>query len=240
MHNQEGVELVGMLIGRVGMGKAEASDSMAAVSQLVAPAMSNRIAIFVPLALCGALLCGCSKTAEQTVGTSTKTQSEVLPPSIPIDLATPDKALKSYWAVSDAVSTALGSLYGQIAGKAAALQEPLKLVASGAYLSDRPGSNTRDTFSRDIVDVKVETESRAVIIAVIKNTSPIPAGAEPTKLDQEMRAEGERYRYVLEKTQEGWRVAEVWSWSTYPKPDWKKVKPDDGKPSVPAFTFGGV
>ena len=105
---------------------------------------------------------------------------------------------------------------------------------------DGEGNRTFETFARDILEVKVESESRAVVVAVIKNTTPIPAGAEMTKYDEERRRDGERYRYILQRDSGSWRVAEIWEWETYPTPKWKKARPGDGKPSVPSLTYEGV
>jgi hypothetical protein len=161
---------------------------------------------------------------------------------VQIELGTPDKALKSYWAVRDSVRGKMRELGIQIKEQIKAAEAQMNAVAEGSLLEY---SNSRDaapleTFARDIIDVKVESESRAVVTAVIKNTTPIPVGAEVSKFDEERRRDGERYKYVLEKTQAGWRVSEIWSWETYPSSDWKKMLPHDSKPYVPSLTHNGI
>ena len=106
--------------------------------------------------------------------------------------------------------------------------------------ADVESPSVTETFSRDILEVKVESDSRAVVVAVLKNTTPIPQGAEVTKFDEERRRDGERYKYVLFKDQSGWRVAEIWEWSAYPSPHWKKSRPGDGKPTVPSLTYDAL
>ena len=95
-----------------------------------------------------------------------------------------------------------------------------------------------ETFSRDLIDVKIESESRSIITTTIKNTTPIPAGAEVSKYDEESRKDGDRFKYVLEKNQAGWRLAEIWKWQSYSS-RWEKRHPGDGTPHVHSLTMDG-
>jgi hypothetical protein len=181
------------------------------------------------------VLSACSKT-ETSV--PEKTSANV---NVPLDLSTPDKALKSYWAVRDSVRTKKSDLAIQARSSLEAAETQLAAVADGALAKEFSARFRQpETFSRDIIDVKVESESRAVIIVVIKNSTPIPTGGEMSKYDEERRENGKRYRYVLEKAQPGWRVSEIWEWDTYPTKDWKKSMPGNGKPYVPSLTSGGI
>lgn len=182
-----------------------------------------------------ATLTACSKTdppLSERIITSEK---------VNLDLATPDKALKSYWAVRDSVRAKQVEIFSQNKDRFQSAEAQMSAVADGAVAKSFSFDITPiDTFSRDLIDVKVESESRAVIVVVIKNSTPIPAGAEISKFDEELRRDGERYRYILEKNQTGWRVSEIWEWSTYPSAEWKKKLPRDGKPHVPSLTYEGV
>ena len=182
-----------------------------------------------------ATLTACSKTEPLP------SERKVSSVKVNLDLATPDKALKSYWAVRDSVRSKQVELFTQnkevYQSAAAQMSEVADGVLAKSFSFD---IIPLEIFSRDLLDVKVESESRAVIIAVIKNSTPIPAGAEMSEFDEERRRDGERYRYILEKNQTGWRVSEVWEWSTYPSDAWKKIKPDDGKPHVPSLAYNGI
>ena len=157
-----------------------------------------------------------------------------------LDLATPDKALKSYWAVRDSVRAKQFELFAQSKEDFQSAEAQMSAVSDGALAKSLSfDKNPIDTFSRDLIDVKVESESRAVIVVMIKNSTPIPAGAEVSKFDEERRRDGERYRYILEKNQAGWRVSEIWEWREYPSAGWKKTQPRDGKPNVPSLTYEG-
>ena len=182
-----------------------------------------------------ATLTACSKTEPLP------SERKVSSVKVNLDLSTPDKALKSYWAVRDSVRSKQVELFTQNKEGYQSAEAQMSEVADGALAKNFSFDIIPfETFSRDLIDVKVESESRAVIIAVIKNSTPIPAGAEMSKFDEERRRDGERYRYILEKNQAGWRVSEVWEWSTYPSDAWKKIKPDDGKPHVPSLTYNGI
>ena len=183
------------------------------------------------------LLASCSKEAPTPPALSS---AKVERPEVQIDVTTPDRALKSYWALQDAIRAKHADIYRRAFPEYRASEKNPSSVVSGAvdaYFASK--EQVFESFSRDIVDVKVESESRAVIVAVIKNSTPIPAGAEVSKFTEQERRDGQRYKYVLEKSSDGWRIAEIWGWETYSTPDWKKQIPYDGEPYVPSSTYGG-
>jgi hypothetical protein len=163
----------------------------------------------------------------------TSVHADIAPPVT--DTSTPDRTLKSYWAVRDYVLQRERLVALDERPKYEAARRVLDTVAAAPVASaERHGRvGPIEVFSRDIVEVKVESESRAVATAIIRNISPIPPGAEVHRFEEEQRREGERLRYVLEKEERGWRVAEVWVGETYPTAGWKKAMPVDDKPYVP-------
>ena len=93
-----------------------------------------------------------------------------------------------------------------------------------------------DAYSRDIQEVKAESETRAVVFATIKNVTPIPQGAEPDESDKKYRADGFRFKYVLEKTSDGWKIAQVFKYRDYMRSDpWESVYQPRDKPRYPGF-----
>jgi hypothetical protein len=160
---------------------------------------------------------------------------------VPIDISTPDNALKSYWAVRDSISAqqfGARNLYEDS-------DRNKRAESQMASVSEQPISkifteDTRvlDSYSREIVEVKIESESRAVIIVVVKNTTPVPEGAVPTQDEAKSRSDGDRYRYVMGHDKSGWRVSEVLSWQSYFS-KWTKLYPHSDKPSVPYMTHWG-
>lgn len=166
------------------------------------------------------------------------TRSSAPTVSVQTDLSTPDKAIKSYWSTVDAVRVAEHAFSADKRPEYEALNAPLMdLFTADVRASMDRGMDEPDTFSRDIISIDVETESRAVVVARIRNTSPIPQGAELTRYDEDARRNGDQYKYVLEQDDEEWRVAEIWEQRSYPEQHWEKLLPADPKPSVPTFTY---
>ena len=186
---------------------------------------------------CAWLLSSCGPQLSETAAEAAK------PVGWPAaDLSTPDKAIKAYWAARDALRS-----YNQRVAKAyearwVELNKELQAYATKGVADTliTGGSRNPLTFDREIAEVKVESESRAVVVAVVRPTTPVPAGAEVGRYTEGRRRDGDRYRYILEKDAKGWRVAEVYEWQTYPKPDWKKTAPGDKKPYVETLTDEGA
>lgn len=159
------------------------------------------------------------------------------------DLSTPDRGLRSYWALKDHVERTQRAIGGEVLAKMKAVRQPLGTVTIGEYARDltEVSSSTLESFTRDIVEVKVESDSRAVILATVRNTTPVPAGAEaPKKFMEQEREKGERFRYILEKDKDGWKVAEIWDWEEYITKGWRKRYPTDRTPSYPYMAWGGI
>ncbi len=95
------------------------------------------------------------------------------------------------------------------------------------------------TTERDIQEVKIETETRAIVFAKMKNNTPPPEGSIPTEHDKKWRAEGERYKYLIEKTQDGWKISQVYKFDKFAdlqKRDvWEKVYQVQLTPSYPSL-----
>lgn len=184
------------------------------------------------------VLTGCDGSVATLPNTTAGTTGADEPSlTVPVDLATPDKALKSYWATNDAIGDHARATQHETEAQKR-YRSLLKQVMMPGLVKE-PTASATEKFSRDIESVDVQSESRAVIIARIKNTSPIPLGADVEESDLEARRNGDRYKYVLEKTGADWKVAELWEWQDYLNKDWRKVFPLDDKPSVPTLTYGG-
>lgn len=184
------------------------------------------------------MICGCSQSGNDT---STLQQNNAKAPELKIDTTTPDKTIKSYWAVMDAMrawNAEFGKKHTKDVSEASGKLPDVMTASLAKPYRSQP--EEPETFDRDIIKVEMETESRATVIAKIKNTSPIPEGAKPSSADDvSRRMEGEPAKYILEKTDKGWRVAEVWEWDTYPSPGWRKERPFEDKPKYPTYTFYG-
>lgn len=191
-----------------------------------------RLGIIVASMALAFTACG---NAPHTGGMSTETKAT----KPAVDLSTPDRAIKSYWAMVDATNAAEYEIILESRSRHRDVRARLNsLFSADVRNSLEPEYMREEIFSRDIVSVDVETESRAVIVATIRNATPIPANAEVSKSDEEQRRDGDRYKYVLEREGEDWLVAEIWEYASYLR-DWRKVVPRDTTPSVPQFTYNG-
>lgn len=81
----------------------------------------------------------------------------------------------------------------------------------------------------------MESETRAVVFANIKNTTPIPEGAEPDENEKKYRADGFRFKYVVEKASDGWKISQVFKYRDYGKDPWENIYQPVDKPRYPAY-----
>jgi hypothetical protein len=83
------------------------------------------------------------------------------------------------------------------------------LFTGEALAAETDTASRPQTFAREVVNVDMESPTRAVVLARIRNTTPIPPGATPTESDVKRRRDGEVVRYILEKDTTGWRIAQA-------------------------------
>jgi len=155
-----------------------------------------------------------------------------------IELDTPDRALRSYWAVMD-WGRAQPIADEEVQREARRVELFNRTVIQDLAREASPRSIYEETFDRDILEVKQETPSRAVITVVVRNTTPIPVGAHATEAELRRRERGDRYRYVMEMVGKEWRVAEIWE-VDYGGGWRRKTSRGPKKPDVPILTFFGV
>jgi len=174
----------------------------------------------------------CSKTAD------TGKSAQPLAPTL--DLSTPDRALKSYWAQKDWL-TVLARLEMEPSGKRniTLFKDQMPRVTTGHvaeyYLSQEENEQPRQ-LHREIISVKQETDSRAIALVRITNITSIPSGVEPSKKDLDERKKGREFSYLIEREAKEWKVAEVIQLS-----DSKYIEPVSlyrkREPSVPSFVY---
>lgn len=200
------------------------------------------------IALLALSIAGCSQNQDSATAKA-PTPSEV--PKLVVDASTPDRALKSYWQVKDAVRK-LGHDWNVTAIsdfqrlKSKARIDNKKLMTSDVLAAhqeyDRPAQVQLKfiDYSREILEIKQDTESRATALVKVRNSTPISAAISLSDSDKKQRAEGEKFRYVLEKEEDGWKVAQVYKYVTYRSSlngnePWEKVFSPPTESS-----FGGV
>jgi hypothetical protein len=128
-----------------------------------------------------------------------------------LDLSTPDRALREHWRLDDLANASnleqdSTSEEGQFSKRWFAARRSL---TTGEALEALATEAEPETFSREVLDVDLQTETRAVVLARIRNTTPIPPGAVVSDSDLKARREGAEFRYIFEKDQAGWKLSQV-------------------------------
>lgn len=189
------------------------------------------------------LLFGCSKTVDapsaptEAKASTTDTAAAKQADSkylndVPIDLKSPDMALKTWWRHLEAreIKRAKECLERKLRADPEfdTFREKIVTPELFGYLTKDTLICERETHDREILEVKVESETRAVIRTRIKITTPIPEGVVLSKSDTEELTKGTLFRYTLEKDEMGWKIARVDRYNDFfPPGQWEKVYKND-------------
>lgn len=148
-------------------------------------------------------------------------------PTVNVDLSSPDRTLKTLFALQDFAESlrynksletqAKTEKEGDTSDKAVLLRSAAQLfdgLAKKAFDKRTSGHSVspREMFEREIIKITNETETRSIAIVNIKNITPMPEGATPNKYDKERREKGIDYQYILTKTGQGWKIEDVKEW----------------------------
>lgn len=190
--------------------------------------------ILAPIVVTAALV-GCGKS-----GPTLKPKVEVR-----IENNSPDKAVKSWWLLRDLVAEEsfercqLESSQGAKSGASKFLPEITDGVAL-KRLTDKDRECVQSVLIREIKSVQVESETRAIVIANIKEATPIHAGVVPDESDVKRRADGYSYKYLLEKNSSGWKIAQIYEQAIYSAngDPWSPLFAENSKRYVPSMLFG--
>jgi hypothetical protein len=155
----------------------------------------------------------CVAGCETKVGGAT-TPSKELDQPVELNFTSPDLAVKSWWKLRDIKEAADAShcKAHQDLIKASKYLKQVREATTGLAQADQttPYSCNVSTYSRDITSVKVESDTRAVVFATIKASTPIPAGVTPTNEQQVSRDRGFQYKYVLAREGKSWKVEQIY------------------------------
>ncbi|HJT60664.1 MAG TPA: hypothetical protein VJ797_03210 [Burkholderiales bacterium] len=138
------------------------------------------------------------------------------------DLGSPEAALRSYWGLLDWREQALRERAPADPTEAAYQRQMLEITAGRTRqfhesVQSLIQQRRRTKLERRIVSNTQESPQRAVIVANIRNVSPVPKGAKPSPALVRQRKKGEDFKYVLALDATRWKVLEVWSLSMGPR-----------------------
>lgn len=164
----------------------------------------------LPLCL---ILTACDKVSS-ALGTGSPSQAPAATVSYDFEVNTtsPDQALKTWWRYLDAKS-AMGLARCEAYAKEHADDFNVAKVAMGEVeqsLNSRKSICAKSIYDREILEVRQETDTRAV--ALVNITNATPSSASRTLEDEKRRNRGERFRYLLENTGDGWKVSQVYQY----------------------------
>ncbi len=131
-----------------------------------------------------------------------------------VDLGTPEAAVRSYWRMQDALDSVAASI---VTGPAerdpfAAIRRGYEQTLGGRAAQVLASPFVRQTYARDVEAVDMAGSSRAFVSAVVHNTTPLPADTYLTHEQQELRSEGQQFRYLLELDGGAWRITQIQQW----------------------------
>jgi len=140
-----------------------------------------------------------------------------------VDRQSPDMVVKSHWALQDWVGKNLPRVYPKLKMPAPvkAYYEAHVQLAGGEYqkvlkngferIREIPDFQIYDkVVEREIVEIKNESATRAVVVAKIRNVTPIPPGVDFTDWEKELRQYGLEVRYIVEKGPDGWNLTQAY------------------------------
>lgn len=79
----------------------------------------------------------------------------------------------------------------------------------------------------DVREVELETPSRAIVLANVKNVTPVGDSAELAESLREAREMGENFRYQMNLIDGVWKVSQIYRFSEYSDPQWQPYFDED-------------
>jgi hypothetical protein len=125
------------------------------------------------------------------------------------DLATPESALRSYWASIDYLNVRVAA--EEAADLSGVVAPVMADVATGeALISFREFRPRADRLERSVENVVTESDARALVHARVRNMTRNPPSLTPTPIELFERESAGQLRYVMAREADRWKVAEVW------------------------------
>jgi hypothetical protein len=166
------------------------------------------------VAVAAVVLAGCEKPQEQKPPARMAAEQAV--ESLSSAQNSPDITVKSWWSAKDAwvkVAMAQCESSGDLMKK---IQNNMETLA-GPEIKTSIDCNSVEKYDRKIEDVQVQSDTRAVVQARVRNVTPPDPGADTDSEHQRIKDLGDQIRYVLERkdANDGWKIVGATS-----KPGW--------------------
>lgn len=159
-------------------------------------------------------LTGCSKQEE-----TPWERLQAATPQLQLAADTPEAAVKSWWQVRDAHDRYTATACKEMAE----LYRPFSAAEdslSTAPLQTRQNGDQKcsvETYERSVVNVDAQSDTRAFVVAQIRNTTPSTPGFPVDNDERDRKERGVRMQYLLERADktQGWKIAQVYGRNRY-------------------------
>lgn len=173
--------------------------------------MTKKLPALLAIALA---LTGCNKEQD-----TPWTRLQAAAPQLSLSTNTPDSTVKSWWQARDArvnfsarVCVEMRDLYGPV-------DQALISLAAGTISNDfaDPERCAPTVYSRDITKVDIQSDTRAIVQAHVRNATPPSKGYTMDEDDKQQKGKGRRMQYLLERqdAQQPWKITQVYSSDRY-------------------------
>lgn len=158
-----------------------------------------------------------------------------------IEVATnsPDVTVKSWWKIKDASAAVRTEICKSNQKEASKYFDKLSQLSANDLASRGDCLTKSPSFDRQILKVEIQSDTRSIVTARIKNTTPPEEGATLDESDKKAKEAGEPFQYLLERkdAQSGWKITKISSFPSYAN-DWQDVN-EKPKPSNNRYVYGG-
>jgi hypothetical protein len=200
------------------------------------------------------LLASCGRGAPTETGAAIEKPVAAAEPLPALDTQSPDAVVRSYWALQDwAAKNSTKELRLDVGPTLQKFLDTRIELSGGDFraATEKEAKGTRNPFptdssdiprvvQRDILEVKNESQTRAIVLTKIRNVTPIPSNYKLEEFWQKKRDYGEDVRYVVEKINGKWCLTQAWYRDDSLVTDWTKAwdnKPPATGPSPFNFYF---
>ncbi|HCN45043.1 MAG TPA: hypothetical protein DIT18_04775 [Pseudomonas sp.] len=165
----------------------------------------KRLALVV---MAGSVLAGCLDKSSDNAALSRAIQQAS---DVKVSAVSPDMAVKSWWALKDAAIKLDNALCLELVKSRARLEEKTKQIAGDSIEYGMTCSDGAESYERTIESVDVQSDTRAIVTASIKNVTPADPGASTDSSEQANKKKGSAFKYVLERQDSSseWKVSKV-------------------------------
>jgi len=159
-------------------------------------------------------LTGCAREEE-----SPWTRLKAAAPHLTASTNTPDAAVKSWWQARDARANFGAKVCNEMRELYDPVDRTLLSLAAAKITNDiaDPERCAPTVYSRDISKVDIQSDTRAIVQAQVRNATPPSKGYVLDEDDKRDKDRGIRMQYLLERNDanQAWKIAQIYSDERY-------------------------